>query len=139
MSKKLKKNAYKKVIQSIRKKKKIERKKNTHLQFTSSRRAQSIKLSSTIIAQHSIEVTTRVSILQMLSLGPRAALGMPNGAPLDVHLFPVAKQVPALGAFGTGRVEMVVVTRLGKRKIRKLVNVDVDKYNEGIRMIIITY
>lgn len=44
--------------------------------------------------------------------GTRAASRMPDGTALQVHLLAVAKGIAALGAAGTGRMEVVIVARL---------------------------
>lgn len=42
----------------------------------------------------------------------RATTGMPNGSALQVHLFSIAKRIATLGATGTSRVKMMIVTCL---------------------------
>lgn len=42
----------------------------------------------------------------------RATTGMPNGSALQVHFFSIAKRIATLGATGTSRVKMMIVTCL---------------------------
>lgn len=42
----------------------------------------------------------------------RATAGMPNGSALQVHLLSIAERIATLGATGTSRVKMMIVTCL---------------------------